>query len=63
MTDPIVEQVRAKLLARSQAGLSKYGTTLERDDLLLIDWLTHLQEELLDGANYIQAAINRLEGK
>lgn len=63
MTDPVVEQVRQKLLDRSQRGISKYGTTLERKDLLLIDWLTHLQEELLDASNYIQASINRLEGK
>jgi hypothetical protein len=63
MTDPVVEQVRAKLLERSQVGIAKYGTTLERDDLLLLDWLTHLQEELMDAANYLQAAINRLEGK
>lgn len=62
MTDPVVEQVRQKLLSRSQAGIAKYSTTLERDDLLLVDWLTHLQEELLDAANYVQAAINRLEG-
>ena len=63
MTDHVVEQVRQKLLERSQAGILKYGTTLERNDLLLIDWLTHLQEELMDAANYVQACINRLEGK
>ena len=63
MTDQVVEQVRQKLLERSQAGILKYGTTLERNDLLLIDWLTHLQEELMDAANYVQACINRLEGK
>ncbi len=63
MTDPIVEQVRQKLLDRSRVGIRKYGVTLERGDLLLIDWLTHLQEELLDAANYVQCCINRLEGK
>ncbi|MFD0669707.1 hypothetical protein ACT80S_18455 [Ramlibacter sp. MAHUQ-53] len=62
MTDPVVEQVRQKLLSRSQAGILKYGTTLERPDLFMVDWLTHLQEELLDAANYIQVCINKIEG-
>ncbi len=63
MTDPVVEQVRQKLLERSQRGVAKYGTTLERPDLYLVDWLTHLQEEMLDAANYLQCCINRLENK
>jgi len=63
MTDPVVEQVRQKLLERSQRGILKYGTTLERPDLYLVDWLTHLQEEMLDAANYLQCCINRLENK
>lgn len=63
MTDPVVEQVRAKLLARSEVGVGKYGTTLADNPLLLVEWLTHLQEELMDAANYVQCCINRLEGK
>lgn len=38
MTDPIVEAVRADLLRRSQAGVAKYGMTLDRTDLSLRDW-------------------------
>lgn len=59
--DPVVEQVRAKLLARSQAGISKYGVTLERGDLSRLDWLRHAQEEALDFANYLQVLINEEE--
>ena len=55
--DPIVEAVRAKLLARSQAGMLKYGVTLARKDLSRLDWLNHLQQELLDAANYVQVLI------
>lgn len=55
--DPNVERVRAKLLARSEVGIRKYGTTTERTDLSLADWLTHLQEELMDAAVYIEAAL------
>jgi hypothetical protein len=57
MTDPNVERVRAKLLARSEVGIRKYGTTTMRADVDLIGWLKHLQEELLDAAVYIEAAI------
>lgn len=57
MIDPNVESVRAKLLERSQRGIAKYGTTTARGDLSLVDWLRHLQEELLDAAVYIEAAL------
>jgi hypothetical protein len=63
MTDPVVEQVRDLLLKRSTLGIAKYGTTLDANPLLLLEWLRHLQEELLDAANYVQCCINRLEGK
>lgn len=59
--DPVVEQVRAKLLARSQAGIAKYGVTLERPDLSRLQWLIHAQEEALDLANYLQVLINEEE--
>lgn len=58
-SDRNVEGVRAKLLARSEVGIRKYGTTTERTDLNLRDWLTHLQEELMDAAVYIEAALQR----
>ncbi len=52
--DKHVEAVRAKLLARSVLGRKKYGTTLERTDLELLDWLRHAQEEALDLAVYLE---------
>ena len=57
MTDPIVESVRAKLLSRSQVGLSKYGVGLDRQDLSRLDWLRHAQDEVLDLANYLEVLI------
>lgn len=59
--DPIVEAVRAKLLARSQAGIAKYGTDLTRTDLTQLEWLRHWQEELLDAANYAEVLIQMEE--
>lgn len=61
MTDPIVEKNVALLRARSAVGVAKYGVTLGRDDLALLDWLRHALEEALDQANYLQAAITRIE--
>jgi hypothetical protein len=54
LTDPIVLKVLAKYSERSQLGIKKYGRTLDRDDLNLIDWLNHLQEELMDATLYIE---------
>lgn len=55
-TDPNVEAIRGRLRARSLVGIEKYGVTTERTDYRLLDWLQHLQEELLDAAVYIEAA-------
>jgi hypothetical protein len=52
--DPIVLKVLAKYSERSQLGIEKYGRTLDRDDLNLIDWLNHLQEEMMDATLYIE---------
>lgn len=52
--DKYVEQVIDKYKQRSETGIKKYGTTLERKDLNLLDWLNHLQEELMDASLYVE---------
>ena len=52
--DPILLKVLAKYYERSERGIEKYGRTLDRDDLSFIDWLNHLQEELMDATLYIE---------
>jgi hypothetical protein len=52
--DKIVQNVIDKFGQRSELGKSKYGTTLEDNDLPLLDWLSHLQEELMDATLYIE---------
>ena len=52
--DPIVLSVMAKYYERSQVGIQKYGTMLNREDLTIVEWLTHLQEELMDATLYIE---------
>ena len=54
MTDAITEAVVVQLRTRAKKGKLKYGTTMERDDLTLMEWLQHLQEELMDAAVYVE---------
>ena len=52
--DENVENVVSQLRAREERGLSKYGVNTERTDLSTLEWLQHLQEELMDVAVYIE---------
>jgi hypothetical protein len=52
VVDPIVEAVRERLKQRSSIGIKKYGTTLADNNT--DDFLTHLQEELMDSILYIE---------
>jgi hypothetical protein len=38
---------------RSQVGIKKYGTTLERDDLSTEQWIDHAIEEAMDLVLYL----------
>ena len=44
---------------RAEAGLRKYGVTLDRTDLCEDEWLQHLLEEVCDAGGYILAAQHR----
>lgn len=54
MTDKYVDRVLTRYKERSEVGIKKYSTTLERNDLNVLQWLTHLQEELMDATLYIE---------
>jgi hypothetical protein len=54
--DPVVERVVNKFKQRSNVGYKKYGVTLDDDPSKMIDWLNHLQEELMDAVLYLQKA-------
>lgn len=54
MEDKIVKAVVDRFTQRSETGIKKYGTTLDRGDLSLSDWLTHLQDELMDATLYVE---------
>jgi hypothetical protein len=52
--DKIVLRVLARFNERSQLGINKYNTTLERTDLSTLEWLTHAQEEAMDFVLYLE---------
>jgi len=59
--DSIVKSVREDLKERSEEGVKKYNTTLDRTDLKLKDWLQHAYEETLDKALYLKRAIKEIK--
>ena len=60
IVDTVVESVVHKYKSRSKVGIDKYGTTLDRDDLSVLEWLNHFQEEMLDGVLYIEKAMQEI---
>ena len=54
MKDSILNSVLMQFKERSSVGIEKYGTTLDRQDLSALEWLKHLQEELMDATLYIE---------
>ena len=54
--DPVVERVVDKFVGRSDVGYKKYGVPLDEDHSEMIEWLNHLQEELMDAVLYLQKA-------
>jgi len=57
MKDQIVQQVIDKFNQRSAIGARKYGTTLHENNR--DNYLLHLQEELMDGCNYIEKLLTQ----
>jgi hypothetical protein len=60
--DPNVETVKELLTERSRIGFKKYGTLTNRGDLSTLEWLQHLQEELMDASVYIEVLKGKLHG-
>lgn len=60
--DSIVRSVIEKFAKRSEFGKQKYGTDLDRSDLGVLDWITHAQEELMDGILYLEKLKKMLTG-
>lgn len=59
--DKYVQAVKDKFEKRSQIGIKKYNVTLEREDLSLLDWINHAQEEAMDLTLYLEVIKAKLE--
>lgn len=59
----IEESVIEKIRSRAETGLLKYGTTMEREDLSVKDWLRHAQEEAMDYCVYLERLIREYDEK
>ena len=51
--DSVVESVINRLKDRARIGFDKYGTDLDRDDLITEQWIEHAIEEALDFSLYL----------
>lgn len=52
--DKIVQNVVNTILERSDVGLKKYGTNLNREDLTDLEWINHAQQEAMDFILYLE---------
>ncbi len=52
--DPVVQTVIERFAQRSEIGQKKYGTTLAGNPLPTLDWIQHMQEELMDAILYLE---------
>lgn len=48
--DNVITQIRERAIK----GEIKYTKTMERTDLSLMEWIQHLQEELMDACVYLE---------
>jgi hypothetical protein len=51
--DSVVENVINRLKDRARIGFEKYGTDLDRKDLITEQWIEHAIEEALDFSLYL----------
>jgi len=54
LKDSIVESVINQFKQRSEAGIKKYNTTLDRNDLNVLEWLEHAKQEAMDFILYLE---------
>ena len=59
--DTVVKSVVDKYQERSDIGKLKYGKTLDRKDLSMREWLTHLQEDLMDATLYVEKRLKEMK--
>jgi len=61
--DSIVDSIVDKFIDRSRVGKAKYGTTLDREDWSLDQWIEAAIEEHMDAILYLQKIRTVIGGK
>ena len=61
-TDSVVDSVIDQHVKRALMGQNKYGQTLDRTDLSVLDYLQHAKEEAMDLTLYLEKTIRMLKG-
>ena len=61
-TDTVVDSIVDSFISRATKGKTKYGSTLDRQDLSTLEWIRHAQEELMDGILYLEKLKKTLGG-
>ena len=59
--DPVVNSVIGRMATRSNGGMRKFGISMRDNQADALFWLRSLQEELLDGAVYLEKLAEVLE--
>ena len=59
--DSVVESIVEQFRERSRIGIEKYGTTLDRKDLTLYEWLEMAKQEAMDFTLYLQRVQNEFK--
>ena len=55
-TNETLSEIKQLLIKQTEKGLAKYGHSVRPDELDVEQWLTHMQEEMLDGLVYATIA-------
>lgn len=61
-TDSVVDSIVDNFISRAKKGKDKYGQTLDRNDLSVLEWIDHAQQELMDGILYLEKLKKTLNG-
>lgn len=50
----VLAKVFSEFIEREEVGKRKYGTTMDRKDLSLDEWIEHMKQELMDAILYLE---------
>ena len=62
-TNPVLTGVLNKFYGQTEKGLQKYGNTVNPDEYTEEEWLLHFQQEMIDGAVYVETLIQKRSGE